>query len=319
MGGADFIHLLFSEFLNFDPDDPAWINRDRFFLDPGHMSPMLYSILHLTGHYSTEDLMQFRQWGSCTPGHPELDTGRGVENTSGPLGQGHVMAVGCAIAQRVLAARLGDWLDHRVFAFLSDGSIQEEISQGAGRIAGRLGLGNLIMFFDSNDIQLSTRVDEVTEEDTGKKYESWNWHVQTIDGNDEEAIRTAMASAIRETERPSLIIGKTRMGLGAVAGDGAPMEGLTSTHGQPLSKAGVSVEKTILHLGDIVMAVGIPAELGKNLFKPYFSTKTQGTGMGLALTEKLIGQHGGQVDFESGTQGTTFRITLPLEPPRDEL
>jgi transketolase len=249
MGGADFIQILFSEFLRFDPDDPAWPLRDRFFLDPGHMSPMLYAELMMTGLMDMEDLRNFRQWKSRTPGHPELDIHHGIENTSGPLGQGHVMAVGAAITERFLAARFGEWMEHKTFAFLSDGSIQEEIAQGAGRIAGHLGLGNLVMFFDSNEVQLSTLVNEVTSEDTALKYEAWHWHVQTIDGNDEKAIRKALKNALAESERPSLIIGKTRMGYGALSEDGGKMEGLTSTHGQPLSKAGVSIEKTIRNLG----------------------------------------------------------------------
>src|SRR6056297_2332781 len=184
MGGADYIDLLYSEFMVFDPDDMQWPFRDRFFLDPGHMSPMLYSMLCLTGHYSMDELKEFRQWGSPTPGHPELNTGRGVENTSGPLGQGHTNAVGAAIAERFLVERFGDWMSHRTYAFISDGGIQEEISQGAGRIAGYLGLGNLIMFYDSNDIQLSSRTEVVTHEDTAKKYEAWGWMVMTINGND---------------------------------------------------------------------------------------------------------------------------------------
>jgi transketolase len=249
MGGADFINILFSEFLSFDPDDPEWPLRDRFYLDPGHMSPMLYSVLHLCGKFSTDDLRNFRQWGSNTPGHPERDLARGIENTSGPLGQGHVMAVGAAIAERFLVARFGEGMAHKTFAYLSDGSIQEEISQGAGRVAGRLGLGNLIMFFDSNDVQLSTKVTEVSCEDTAAKYRAWNWHVQTINGNDAGEIRHALQSALAEKNRPSLIVGKTIMGFGALSADGNKMEGLTSTHGQPLSKAGVSVEKTILNLG----------------------------------------------------------------------
>ncbi len=197
MGGADFIHILFSEFLNFDPDDPAWINRDRFFLDPGHMSPMLYSVLTLTGHFKTDELKQFRQWGSPTPGHPELDVMRGIENTSGPLGQGHTMAVGAAIAERFLASRFGELFSHKTYTFISDGGVQEEISQGAGRLAGFLGLNNLIMFYDSNDIQLSTETKAVTIEDTAKKYSSWGWEVMTIDGNDQEQIRKALAAATK--------------------------------------------------------------------------------------------------------------------------
>jgi len=249
MGGADFVNVLYSEFLNFDPTDMNWINRDRFFLDPGHMSPMLYSILALTGNYSMEELANFRQWGSPTPGHPEVDFARGVENTSGPLGQGHTMAVGAAIAERFLAARFGDWMSHKIYTFISDGGIQEEIAQGAGRIAGTLGLSNLIMFYDSNNIQLSTTVEEVTVEDTAKKYEAWGWNVISIDGNSASEIRVALLAANNETERPTIIIGKTLMGKGAVDADGGSFENKVSTHGQPLGAAGASIDKTIENLG----------------------------------------------------------------------
>ena len=192
MGGADFIQILFSEFLNYDPADRTWENRDRFFLDPGHMSPMLYSILALTGTYTMEDLTNFRQWGSVTPGHPEVDFAHGVENTSGPLGQGHTMAVGAAITEKFLQNRFGSWMKHDIYTFISDGGIQEEISQGAGRIAGYLGLNNLVMFYDSNDVQLSTPTNAVTVEDTAKKYEAWGWKVKTIDGNNHNEIRAAL-------------------------------------------------------------------------------------------------------------------------------
>jgi transketolase len=249
MGGADFINILYSEFLNFDPQDMEFPFRDRFFLDPGHMSPMLYSILAMIGTYSMEDLKNFRQWGSVTPGHPELDVKRGVENTSGPLGQGHAMAVGAAIAERFFAARFGEWMAHKTYAFISDGGIQEEISQGAGRIAGYLGLSNLIMFYDSNDIQLSTEVDEVSTEDTAAKYEAWGWRVVTINGNDPDEIRGALLKANQETKKPFLIIGKTVMGKGSVTETGESFEHKVSTHGQPISKAGASAEKTILNLG----------------------------------------------------------------------
>jgi transketolase len=249
MGGADFIHILFSEYLNFDPGDPHWINRDRFFLDPGHMSPMLYSILTLTGHFSTDDLKNFRQWGSPTPGHPELDLARMIENTSGPLGQGHTMAVGAAIAERFLAARFGELFAHKTFAFISDGGVQEEISQGAGRIAGYLGLSNLIMFYDSNDIQLSTETKAVTAEDTAMKYRAWGWSVVEIDGNDHAQIRTALDTAVAEKARPTLIIGKTIMGKGLLDSEGKSFERKTSTHGMPVGEAGGSFEKSIVNLG----------------------------------------------------------------------
>ena len=249
MGGADFINILYSEFLNFDPSDMHWKNRDRFFLDPGHMSPMLYAQLALFGLYTMDELKQFRQWGSPTPGHPEVDVARGIENTSGPLGQGHTMAVGAAIAERFLASRFGEWMSHKIYAYISDGGIQEEISQGAGRIAGFLGLHNLIMFYDANDIQLSTEVKEVTCEDTAKKYEAWGWKVMTINGNNPDEIREALKKAVAEKEKPTLIIGKTIMGKGAVDANGNSYEGKTSTHGMPLSEAGASFEKTIRNLG----------------------------------------------------------------------
>jgi len=249
MGGADFINILYSEFLNWDPSDMSWRNRDRFFLDPGHMSPMLYSILALAGNITINDLKNFRQWESPTPGHPELDVKRGIENTSGPLGQGHAMAVGAAIAERFLCARFGEWMSHKTYTFISDGGIQEEISQGAGRIAGYLGLHNLIMFYDSNDIQLSTQTSAVSSEDTAMKYESWNWLVITINGNDQDEIRAALIKANQERHRPTLIIGKTIMGKGALDANGNSFESQTSTHGMPLGEAGASFEKTIVNLG----------------------------------------------------------------------
>jgi len=249
MGGAEFINLLYAEYLEFDPLDPTWFERDRFFLDPGHMSPMLYSTLSLYGFYSKDELKKFRQWGSCTPGHPEFNTSRGVENTSGPLGQGHAFAVGSAIADKFLSSRFGDWMTHKHIAFISDGGIQEEISQGVGRIAGKLGLDNLVMFYDSNDIQLSTTTSVVSTEDTLAKYRSWGWLVIKVDGTSLSALREALDSAMAENERPTLIIGKTVMGQGSLNADGASFEKRISTHGQPLSAAGADFEKTIANLG----------------------------------------------------------------------
>lgn len=249
MGGADFINVLYSQFLVTDPDDPEWIARDRFFLDPGHMSPMLYSVLALCGHYTLDELQQFRQWGSVTPGHPELDPRRGIENTSGPLGQGHTMAVGAAIAERFFCARFGETWAHKTYAFISDGGIQEEISQGAGRIAGYLGLSNLIMFYDSNRVQLSTDVDAVDTEDYAAKYRAWHWNVIEVDGTDPIAMGQAIETAQKEDRRPTLIIGHTVMGRGCVTADGENFEGKCSTHGQPISKSGADYDATIRNLG----------------------------------------------------------------------
>lgn len=247
MGGADFINVLYSEYLIFDPGNPYWEGRDRFFLDPGHMSPMLYSVLACSGKYSLDDLKSFRQWGSITPGHPEVDVKHGVENTSGPLGQGHTFAVGAAIAAKFLKARLGDVMNQTIYAFISDGGIQEEISQGAGRIAGHLGLDNLIMYYDSNDIQLSTSTNEVTSEDVAKKYEAWGWFVMQIDGNDVAQIRKALDAAKAENSRPTLIIGKTIMGKGARKADNSSYENNCATHGAPLG--GDAYINTIKNLG----------------------------------------------------------------------
>lgn len=249
MGGSDFINVLFSEFLVYDPENPTWAGRDRFFLDPGHMSPMLYSVLACAGKYSMDELKQFRQWDSPTPGHPEVDVMRGVENTSGPLGQGHVYAVGAAIAAKFLNARFGEVMDQTIYTFISDGGIQEEISQGGGRIAGHLGLDNLIMFYDSNDIQLSTETHEVTSEDVAMKYTAWGWKVLEIDGNDAAQIRQALTTAKAVKGQPTLIIGKTIMGKGALKADGSNYERMCATHGMPLGEAGASYEESIKNLG----------------------------------------------------------------------
>nr|WP_024991605.1 transketolase [Hoylesella pleuritidis] len=248
MGGADFINVLFSEFLVYDPEDPTWTGRDRFYLDPGHMSPMLYAALALQGKFTIDELKAFRQWGSPTPGHPERDLMRGIENTSGPLGQGHTFAAGAAVAEKFLAARLGkEVMQHTIYAYISDGGIQEEISQGAGRLAGLLGLNNLVMFYDSNDIQLSTECGVVMREDTAAKYAAWGWKVLTIDGNNADEIRYALTEAKAESKRPTLIIGKTVMGKGALKDDGTSYEHSVKTHGAPLG--GEAYSNTVKNLG----------------------------------------------------------------------
>lgn len=249
MGGADFINLLYSEFLVYDPKNPKWEGRDRFFLDPGHMSPMLYSQLALAGKFSMDELKQFRQWESPTPGHPEVDIVRGIENTSGPLGQGHAYGVGAAIAAKFLKTKFGDQMNQTIYAYISDGGVQEEISQGAGRLAGHLGLDNLIMFYDSNDIQLSTETNAVSSEDTAAKYKAWGWEVLEAEGNNVEHLRDALKKAQAVQGKPTLIIGKTIMGKGALAGDGSSFERKCATHGMPLGECGASFEKSIANLG----------------------------------------------------------------------
>ncbi len=249
MGGADFINILYSEFINYDPDKPNHPFRDRFFLDPGHMSPMLYSVLTLAGMIPLKELENFRQWKSMTPGHPEVDVMYGIENTSGPLGQGHAMGLGAAIAERFMVERFGEWMAHKTYVYISDGGIQEEVSQGVGRIAGHLGLKNLIMYYDSNNIQLSTKVDEVSSEDIEAKYKAWNWRVISVNGSSAEAIRKALKAAVTEKTRPVLIIGQTTMAKGAVDAKGKSYENTISTHGQPISAAGADFEGTVKNLG----------------------------------------------------------------------
>ena len=249
MGGADFMHILYSEFFNYDPSDMYWHFRDRFYMDAGHLSTLMYAQYYLLGNYEKEDVASFRQWGSKTPGHPEVDVSKGIENTSGPLGKGHTMGIGAAIGAKFLQARFGDWMNHTIYSFISDGGIQEEISQGAGRIAGHLGLSNFIMFFDSNDIQLSTSTDEVTTEDTGMKYRAWGWKVITIDGHNHKEIRKALTDANNETEKPTLIIGKTIMGKGCVTAENKMFEGECELHGQPIGNTGADYTKTLLNLG----------------------------------------------------------------------
>ena len=249
MGGADFINVLYSEYLNYDPADPTWVGRDRFFLDPGHMAPMLYSQLALIGKFSLEELQQLRQWGSPTPGHPEADPKRGIENTSGPLGQGHTFGIGAAIAAKFLAAHTGNptFEKETIYIYISDGGVQEEISQGAARIAGTLGLDNVVMFYDSNDIQLSTETAEVMNEDTAAKYRALGWEVFCINGNDAAEIRKAIEAAKAVKGKPALIIGKTIMGKGALKEDGSSYEHNCKTHGAPLG--GDAYKKTIANLG----------------------------------------------------------------------
>ncbi|MDR0895453.1 MAG: transketolase [Prevotellaceae bacterium] len=296
MGGADFINTLFTEYLVYDPENPAWEGRDRFFLDPGHMSPMLYSVLALAGKFTLDELKQFRQWESPTPGHPERDLLRGIENTSGPLGQGHTFAVGAAIAAKFLKARFGEVMNQTIYAYISDGGIQEEISQGAGRIAGTLGLDNLIMFYDSNDIQLSTETKAVTIEDTAKKYQAWGWNVIHCSGNDVEDIRTALNEAKAETERPTIIIGKTIMGKGALKADGSSYEANTATHGAPLG--GDAYTNTIQHLGgdpqnpfaifpEVAEMYAARAEELKQMAAARYAEKTEWTKANPALSAKL--------------------------------
>ena len=302
MGGADFVNVLFSEFLRYDPDNMLYPYRDRFFLDPGHMSPMLYSVLALAGHYTMEDLQQFRQWGSITPGHPEVDFLRGVENTSGPLGQGHAMGLGAAIAERFMVARFGEWMAHKTYIYISDGAVQEEVSQGVGRIAGNLGLSNIIMYYDSNNVQLSTKVDEVDTEDVEMKYRAWGWDVLKVDGHNAAQIREALKKANEATEKPTLIIGTTVMGKGAVTAEGGSFEDKVSTHGQPLSAAGASYAATVAALG------GDP----ENPFQIFEESKSLYAERAAALREEMIARKAVEAEWRAANPALARKLDMFL-------
>ena len=302
MGGADFVNVLFSEFLRYDPDNMLYPYRDRFFLDPGHMSPMLYSVLALAGHYTMEDLQQFRQWGSITPGHPEVDFLRGVENTSGPLGQGHAMGLGAAIAERFMVARFGEWMAHKTYIYISDGAVQEEVSQGVGRIAGNLGLSNIIMYYDSNNVQLSTKVDEVDTEDVEMKYRAWGWDVLKVDGHNAAQIREALKKANEATEKPTLIIGTTVMGKGAVTAEGGSFEDKVSTHGQPLSAAGASYAATVAALG------GDP----ENPFQVFEESKSLYAERAAALREEMIARKAVEAEWRAANPTLARKLDMFL-------
>lgn len=302
MGGADFVNVLFAEFLRYDPDNMLYPYRDRFFLDPGHMSPMLYSVLALAGNYSMDDLAQFRQWGSITPGHPEVDAMRGVENTSGPLGQGHAMGLGAAIAERFMVARFGEWMAHKTYIYISDGAVQEEVSQGVGRIAGNLGMSNVIMYYDSNNVQLSTTVDEVDTEDVAMKYRAWGWNVIEIDGQSIPQIREALRKANEPTDAPTIIIGKTVMGKGAITATGESFENKVCTHGQPLSAAGADYAATISALG------GDP----ENPFVVYEESKEVYAERAAALREEMVERKRIEQEWRSANPALARKLDMFL-------
>jgi len=240
----DFTYVLYKDFLKFDPDSPDWFNRDRFVLSAGHESALLYAILRYIGWLSTDDLKKFRQLGSKTPGHPERGHTPGVESTTGPLGQGFANAVGMAVAESVLRNQLdSDIIDHFTYFLHSDGDIQEPVAMGAAAIAGHWGLGKLIGYYDANKAQISGEVDRSDSVDYVKFYESNNWHVQEVHGQNREEIRNAIRLAQMEIEKPSIIIGHNVIAPGC-----ATMEGDHNTHGAPLPPEEIASTKENLGL-----------------------------------------------------------------------
>jgi transketolase len=232
MGAADFAFILWSRYLKHDPADPHWPDRDRFVLSAGHGSMLLYSLLHLSGYdLKIEDLQQFRQWDSKTPGHPESFMTPGVEVTTGPLGQGAANAVGMALAAKMAQARFPGLFDHRIWALVSDGDMMEGVASEAASLAGHLKLGNLTYLYDDNKITLDGNLDESMDEDVAKRFEAYGWRTLHIDGHDHVQIEKALDAAAAETERPFLILCRTHIG------HGAPHKHDThKVHGEPLGK-----------------------------------------------------------------------------------
>ncbi|MGC9030961.1 MAG: transketolase, partial [Desulfomonilaceae bacterium] len=247
LGAAPMAYVLWTRFMRFNPGNPRWFNRDRFILSAGHGSALLYAMLHLLGYdISLDDLKQFRQWGSKTPGHPEYNIDVGVECTTGPLGQGFAMGVGMAIAERFLAARYNrpDYpvIDHYIYAIVSDGDLMEGISSEAASLAGHLGLGKLIYLYDDNRISIEGSTSLAFTEDVGKRFEAYGWHVLAVaDGNDMGSIEDAIRRAKSESDRPSLIMVHTHIGFGS------PKQDSASAHGEPLGEEALAATKA--HFG----------------------------------------------------------------------
>ena len=241
MSSADFTQILFTEYLNFDPHNPEWFDRDRFVLSAGHESALMYSMLIQLGWLNMDDIQNFRQLHSRTPGHPEVEI-PGIEATTGPLGQGFGMAVGMATAESMLRERIGKLVDHYTYVVAGDGDFQEPIVLGAGSMAGHWGLSRLIVFYDANNAQISGKVDRSDSTNYAQVFEGFGWHVQEIDGHDHDQIREAIEKA-QVVDRPSLIIGTTVMAQGT-----ATMEGNHETHGAPLPQEEIDSTKEKLGL-----------------------------------------------------------------------
>lgn len=252
MGAAPMAYVLWDRHLKHNPSNPNWFNRDRFILSAGHGSMLLYGLLYMTGYdVSLDDLKDFRQWGSITPGHPEQDLTPGVETTTGPLGQGFANGVGMAMAERFLREKYNcraesdtdattdiGTVDHYTYAICSDGDMMEGISHEAGSLAGSMKLGKLIYLYDSNDICIEGSTAPTFTEDVGARFEAYDWHVQHIeDGNDIEAIDEAISAAKAETEKPSLIIVRTHIAYGS------PMQDDAESHGAPLGEENIRAAK----------------------------------------------------------------------------
>ena len=260
MGMADIAEVLWNDFLQHNPSNPNWVDRDRFVLSNGHGSMLIYSLLHLSGYdLSIDDLKSFRQLHSKTPGHPEYGYAPGVETTTGPLGQGITNAVGMAVAEKILAAQFNreghDVVDHYTYTFLGDGCMMEGISHEACSLAGTLGLGKLIAFYDDNGISIDGEVEGWFTDDTPKRYEAYGWHViPVVDGHDSDAIKAAIEEARAETSKPTMICCQT------IIGKGSPnKQGKEDCHGAPLGEAEIALVREQLNWS--APAFDIPADI----------------------------------------------------------
>ena len=242
LGVADMAIVLWTRFLKHDASQPTWPDRDRFVLSAGHGSALLYSLLHLAGYpMPLEEVKNFRQWGSLTPGHPEYDPEMGIETTTGPLGQGFANAVGMALAERILAAKFNrpDYpiVDHYTYVIVSDGDLMEGLSHEAASLAGHLGLSRLIVLYDDNHISIDGPTDLSYSDDVPGRFAAYGWHVQRVDGHDMQAVEETIEAAKNESERPSLIACRTHIGLGS------PGQDTAKVHGSPLGEEGVKETK----------------------------------------------------------------------------
>ncbi len=319
MSSADFTQILFTEYLNFDPNDPEWFNRDRFVLSAGHESALIYSILTQLGWLNIEDIQKFRQLHSRTPGHPEVEI-PGIEATTGPLGQGFGMAVGMATAESMLRSRVGELIDHFTYVVAGDGDFQEPIVLGSASMAGHWGLSRLIVFYDSNNAQISGKVDRSDSSNYAQIFEGFGWHVQEIDGHNHEEIREAVEKA-QVVDRPSLIIGTTIMAKGS-----ATMEGDYETHGAPLPQD--EINETKEKLGLPLESFYLPKEVISHFQKRFKNLKEIVVDWNEALTKSCkdesfkslwnntVNDHFDEINFPEFEKGTSiatrkaFGVTL---------
>jgi len=316
MGMADVAYVLFQKFLRHNPKNPKWINRDRFVLSAGHGSMLLYSMLHLTGYDVTlDDIKQFRQWGSRTPGHPEFGHTPGVETTTGPLGQGFANGVGFALAEAHLGSVLNtpDFrvIDHYTYAIVSDGDLMEGISHEAASFAGHLKLGKLIYLYDDNNISIEGNTDCTFTEDVKLRFESYGWHVQTIDGHNRAEIETALKEAQQVSDKPSIIRCKTKIGFGS-----PNKEGSEQSHGAPLGKEEIRLTKEA-YGWDPDKSFYIPMEVSEHMgLAIQYGKEREAEWNAMMMELKLSDEaaHSKAIQMLSGTYPEGWADNLPVYP-----